>query len=548
MFDAYTLLIITISALIAFAFSYAIAMRKTARQIEKAVEANRREAEQESNASRILLEEQLRQSRTDNVELKQTHAELSKEIINHTQRVNDLTKKLSSAESEAVHAKSQLQDNNTRLADTEKQLNQERKETQLLRSDNAKLHTRTQGLQELAEERHELARKAETLTAELAEQQKEYEKKQTHQEATLQATEEKIASLKNTEERLKKEFENLANRIFDNKSAQADGNSKKQLEAVLAPFRQQIGDFKAQVNKAYQDESLERRSLQKEILGLKDLNQQMAQEALNLTQALKGDNKTQGNWGEMVLESILEQSGLREGQEFELQAHLHSDEGVSRKPDVIVHLPENKDIIIDSKVSLVHYEQHISANTEDERQQALTLHLRSMKGHIKDLGEKRYENLQGVRTLDYILMFVPIEAAFYSAIEQDPGLVQYALDRNIMIVSPTNLLVALRTIQNIWRYEHQNENAKAIAEKAGAMYDKFCNFVVDMEKIGNNLETTHKNYNLAMNKLSTGRGNLVRRAKEFQDLGVKTQKSLPTTLADRSELDTEEVLQEASNN
>ncbi|RUO60584.1 DNA recombination protein RmuC [Pseudidiomarina insulisalsae] len=351
-------------------------------------------------------------------------------------------------------------------------------------------------------------------------------------ESTLKHAEEKQRLLEASEERMKKEFERLAQQIFEQKSERLQQNSKQTLEVTLAPFKQQLEAFKKQVETQYTEELKQRASLTTELTTLKELNKQMAAEADALTRALKGDSKTQGNWGEVVLERILTQSGLREGHEYETQSHHRDEDGKSFKPDVVVHLPNDKDVVIDSKVSLVAYERYFNSDDDKERAAALTEHVNSLRNHIKGLGKKNYQQLESVRTLDYVLMFIPIEPAFLLAVDRDPELIRLALDNNIMLVSPTNLLVALRTVNNIWQYEYQNQNAQRIAGDAAKLYDKFVGFIEDMQKIGNSLETVRKHYDGAMNKLSTGRGNLVGRVEKFKEMGVQTSKSIDSKLLD----------------
>jgi DNA recombination protein RmuC len=345
--------------------------------------------------------------------------------------------------------------------------------------------------------------------------------------AEKKAQEDQLKLLNDSERRLSEQFENLANKIFEQKAESLKSQSKETLEATLSPLRTALTDFKSQVQNSYQNEALERRSLKQEIVSLKDLNLSMTKEAANLTSALKGDNKTQGTWGEMILDTILQQSGLRQGHEYDIQCSHRDEDGSLRKPDVIVHLPDNKDVIIDSKVVLKHYEQFCSAQTDAEREIALRGHKAAIKSHIKLLSEKKYEDLKGVNTLDYVLMFIPIEPALHLALQHDGSLFEEALDKNIMLVSPANLHVALRTIQNIWRYEHQTQNAQQIATKAGALYDKFVGFMEDMNKIGRGINQVGTAYNEACKKLSEGRGNLKNQANAFLELGVKPKKSLP---------------------
>ena len=358
----------------------------------------------------------------------------------------------------------------------------------------------------------------------------------------MEATEEKLVHWKSTEARLIKEFENLSQRIFDEKSARFTEQNKESLTSFLSPFKQQINDFRQQVSSVYGEEIKERRSLQNEIRSLKELNQQMANEAVSLTRALKGEKKLQGNWGERVLGRVLEESGLREGHEYVQQVSLEKTEGGRQQPDVIVHLPDGKDIIIDAKVSLVDYSRYHEAEDEKKREQALAGHVKCLRNHIKELGKKDYSALEGVRTLDYVLMFISIEPAFYAAVEHQPSLFQEALDHNIMLVSPTNLLVALRTIENIWRYERQNHNTQKIADKAGNLYNKLHGLTEDMLKLGSNLKTLGNTYDAAMNKFKSGRGNVLKQAQEFVDLGVKVKKELPADLLDEALADSSVAL------
>ncbi len=361
-------------------------------------------------------------------------------------------------------------------------------------------------------------------------------------EKEQQAWQEKVALLQAAEQRLQEQFENLANKIFDKKQESFAQNSKAGLDALLNPLKEQIEGFKKQVTDQYVREGQERASLKTEIMGLKELNQKITEEAAALTKALKGDNKQQGNWGELVLERVLQESGLREGHEYETQVSLKNDSGKTYQPDVIVHLPNEKDVVVDSKVSLAAYERYYNAQDDEAGRDAyLSEHVNSLRTHIKELGKKDYQQLQGIRTLDYILMFVPIEPAFLLAVEKAPDLIKLALDNNIMLVSPTNLLVALRTINNIWQYEYQNQNAQKIAANAAKLYDKFHGFVSDMEKIGKSLESVQKNYEGAFSKLSSGRGNLIRQVESFRTLGVQSAKKLDKQLLEQA-LDLDEEI------
>lgn len=351
-----------------------------------------------------------------------------------------------------------------------------------------------------------------------------------------QHNEEKIQLLHNAEAQLKIQFENLANRIFEERGKQFSEQNKTSIEHLVLPLKQQLGDFKSRLEAVYDNESKDRISLREEIASLRRDTAKMNQEALNLTRALKGDKKAQGNWGEMILEKVLEQSGLRKGIEYETQGAFRDADNQLFKPDVIVRLPEDKDVVIDSKVSLLAYERYCSAEEERERVQALKEHSDAVRNHIRALSDKDYSSLQGLRSLDFVLLFMPIEAAFMAAFQADEKLFSEAFEHKIVVVTPTTLLATLRTIQNIWRYEQQNENAKAIADKAGALYDKIRGFVEDLERLGNQLATVNKTYGAVMNKLTTGQGNLVRQADSFVELGVKVKKKLPKSVTERAGL------------
>jgi DNA recombination protein RmuC len=309
-----------------------------------------------------------------------------------------------------------------------------------------------------------------------------------------------------------------------------DQQNKLSLEGLLTPLKEQLEGFKKQVSDSFGAEAKERHTLVHEIRNLQQLNEQMTREAVNLTQALKGDNKQQGNWGEVVLARVLAESGLREGHEYETQVSLQNEAGKRYQPDVIVHLPDDKQVVVDSKMALVAYERFFNADSDDERQQALSSHLTALRAHIKGLSQKDYHQLKGIQSLDYVLMFIPVEPAFQLAIEADPSLVSDAMEQNIILVSPTTLLVALRTIDNLWRNERQNQNAQLIAERAAKLYDKLRLFLTDMEQLGSSLDKASQTYQGAMNKLLTGRGNVLRQAESFKALGVEVKRPMPDSL------------------
>jgi len=348
------------------------------------------------------------------------------------------------------------------------------------------------------------------------------------------ASQEKIRLLDEAKESLRIQFENLANQIFEKKSKSFEEDNQKQLQLLLKPFREQINEFSKQSQSQFLHEAKERHLLKDEILRLKELNIRISEDAINLTNALKGDNKTQGNWGEIVLEKILEESGLRSGHEYETQGSYSGEDGRLLRPDVVVHLPQEKDIIIDSKVSLIAYDTFMREDVPDKKADALKRHITSIELHVKSLSEKRYENIKGIRSLDFVLLFMPIEGAFLLALEHDETFFRKAYNKNIIIVSPSTLLVTLRTIEHIWRREYQEENAKEIASSAEALYDKFVGFLDEMQLIGEQISKTGDTYERAMNKLSTGKGNLIRRSENMRKLGLKPKKQIPISLLEET--------------
>jgi DNA recombination protein RmuC len=360
---------------------------------------------------------------------------------------------------------------------------------------------------------------------------------QTLQEQENKAAVAKLKILEESEKRLAEQFENLANRIFDEKHEKFSETSKAGVENLLKPVKDQLDNFRKKVEDVYDKESKDRTSLFNEITSLKQLNERMSADALNLTKALKGDNKAQGNWGEIQLERILEASGLVKGREYEVQVSATNEEGKRYIPDVIVHLPEKKDVIVDSKVSLLAYDRYHSAETEEERQVAIKAHVASVRGHVNALGEKGYEDLEGVNSLDFAIMFVPIDAALLLALEHDRELTDVAFTKNVWLVSPMNLVGTLRIIYNIWRFEYQNRNAVEIATQAGRMHDKFVSFVESLQEVGKHIDKTQFAYEKAHKQLSTGAGNLVGKAQQLEKLGAKAKKALPDSLVQAAELD-----------
>ncbi|RPI17375.1 MAG: DNA recombination protein RmuC [Ignavibacteriae bacterium] len=333
------------------------------------------------------------------------------------------------------------------------------------------------------------------------------------------------------------EFKNLANEILEDKSKRFTEQNKSNLDEILKPLSEKIKTFEQRVNEVYVNETKERASLAEQIRNLHVLNQQMSKDANNLTRALKGDSKIQGNWGELILETILEKSGLVKDREYKIQMSFTSEEGRKQRPDVIIYLPESKNMIIDSKTSLTAYEAYCSSESDEDRDASLKEHITSLRNHIKNLNSKTYQSLYELQSLDFVLMFIPIEPAFALAMQNNPELFDEAFDRNIVIVCPSTLLATLRTIANIWKQERQNKNALEIARQSGLLFDKFTNFVEDLISLGKRLDGAKEDYEEAMKKLYQGQGNLVSKALKIKELGAKATKNLPALLVERADGD-----------
>jgi DNA recombination protein RmuC len=355
--------------------------------------------------------------------------------------------------------------------------------------------------------------------------------------ADYQNLQQRMAENKNEIEQLQQkfttEFKNIANTLLEEKSRTFTEQNKNNIDGILKPLNEKIKDFEKKVEETYDRESKQRFSLEREIKNLQELNLQITREASSLTSALKGQSKTMGNWGEVILESILEKSGLVKDREYLVQECLTTEEGKRYQPDVILLLPENRCMIIDSKVSLVAYEKYCSAEDEDEKAVELKNHIQSVRTHIKTLGAKSYQNLQDVQTLDFVLLFMPVEPAFSLAVQTDYNLYQEAFERNIVLVTPSTLLATLKTIESIWRQEKQNRNALEIARQSGALYDKFEGLLRDLIDLGNKIKSSQKTYEDAMRKLHTGNGNLIKKVEDIRKLGAKVTKTLPQSLVDR---------------
>lgn len=343
---------------------------------------------------------------------------------------------------------------------------------------------------------------------------------------------EKLALLQSAREELTHQFKNLANDILEEKSKRFSEQNQQSLGQLLDPLKTKLQEFQGKVEQVYVQEGKDRSALAEQVRQLMELNKTVSQEANNLTKALKGSNKTQGNWGELVLERVLESSGLRKGEEFDVQESHTLEDGRRLQPDVVVHLPDDRHLVIDAKATLVAYEDYANAEDDKHRDAALKRHLDAVRSHIKGLSDKNYQDLYGLKSLDFVLMFIPIEPAFMLAVTHDRELFMDAWNKNVLLVSPSTLLFVVRTVANLWRQEAQTRNAQDIAKRGAELYDKLAGFVEDMESLGTRLNQAQKDYDGAINKLSTGRGNLIRQAEMLKKLGVKPSKSLPAPMVE----------------
>lgn len=341
---------------------------------------------------------------------------------------------------------------------------------------------------------------------------------------------ERALELEQIQKRLTTEFENVANSILKIHSAEFTSLNQKNIGDILAPLKEKISTFEKKVEDSYEKTLRDQTDLKAELKKLQDLNIRISDEAHNLTQALKGDVKKQGNWGEFVLERVLERSGLTNGREYEREVVDENSEGKQIRPDVIIHLPDKKHLIVDSKVSLIAYERLVNESSDEHRAIHLADHLKSLRSHIKMLSDKHYTTAKNLNSPDFVLLFLPIESSFSIAVQGDQELFNYAWDHKVVIVSPSTLLATLRTIASIWKQENQTKNALEIASLGASLYDKFVNFVQDLEKVGKGIETAQSSYSNALGKLHTGKGNLVRTSEKLKELGIKTQKALPDHL------------------
>lgn len=387
--------------------------------------------------------------------------------------------------------------------------------------------TQLQQVVKLEQQREKLLAELNELSMKLAKREADF----TNLQVRNNEQKEEVAQL---QEKFSKEFENLANKILDEKTNKFTELNKENIKGILNPLQEKILHFEKKIEDTHKESIGHHASLKEQILGLKDLNQQMSKEAINLTKALKGDSKMQGNWGELVLERVLEKSGLEKDREYFVQQSFTTEEGNRVLPDVVIHLPDNKKMIIDSKVSLTHYERYVNEEDSNLQEQYLKEHVSSIKRHVEQLGEKNYHDLYKMESPDFVLLFIPIEPAFAIALNQENSLYNKAFEKNIVIVTPATLLATLRTIDTMWNNEKQQRNAIEIARQAGALYDKFHNLMVDLTAVGKDMDRAKGNYAAAMNKLFEGRGNLITSVEKIKKLGAKAKKTLPDNLLEKA--------------
>lgn len=376
-------------------------------------------------------------------------------------------------------------------------------------------------------EREQIRQQKESLSIQLTKKEADFEN-------LWQRNKEQKQEVEELQEKFTKEFENLANKILEEKTVKFTEQNKENLKNILSPLQEKIQHFEKKVEDTHKESIDYHAALRQQIVGLKEMNEQMSKETLNLTKALKGDSKMQGNWGELILERVLEKSGLEKGREYQVQQSFQTEEGNRVQPDVVISLPDGKKMIVDSKVSLTAYERY--ANEEDDMQKAVFLkeHINSIKRHVEQLSDKNYHDLYQMESPDFVLLFIPIESAFAIALNEDNSLYSKAFERNIIIVTPTTLLATLRTIDSMWTNQKQQENALEIARQAGALYDKFEGFVSDLIKIGKKMDEAKAEYGNAMGKLVEGKGNLVGSVERLRKMGAKAKKILPESVLKRA--------------
>ncbi len=429
-----------------------------------------------------------------------------------------LEQRLTDTQNKIVQSEQALNANNLERVSLTQQLQYKSEQLQKLESEYT---TQTSQLQSLVEQNQQLSNR-------LAKLQTEHEQTQKHNA-------EKLALLEDAKAKLALEFKALANQIFEEKQQRMTRSSKETLDSIIKPMQKDISEFKQRMEQVHKEDIEARSALSQHLSQLKELNLQMSQDALNLTKALKSDSKVQGNWGEMILENILENSGLREGVEFDREKSFTDDEGKRLRPDVIINMPGKKHVIIDAKVSLTDYERAMSATEKADKEAAIKAHVKSLQKHIQELSAKDYQHIHNINSPDYVLMFVPIEGAYLMAIEADSSIFESAFTKNIAVVTPSTLYATLKLIEQLWRYEKQSSNVAKLTKQAGSLHDKFVTFIKSFEDIETHLGRAQKSYDTALGQLKDGRGNLVNQVKTLADLSGKAKKEIPEHLLDDNE-------------
>ena len=439
-----------------------------------------------------------------------------------------LRARIESLDSDLGRERGHLERAEVRLAELHAQLDR-------LSDEHAADRARLEQLPVLQSQLREAQQALQTSHSRLSEQQSRQAESEARAAALKQASEEKLALLAATEQRLRDSFQTLAQQLLDERAKRFGEQSQKEIGGIVEPLREQLKQFREALAATHAAEARERGALSQEIQSLKQLNQRISEDAINLTRALRGDSQAQGAWGELVLERILQASGLRAGSEYLVQTSFSDADGGRSRPDVIVRLPEERDLVIDAKVSLVAYERHVAAEDEALREQALREHIASIKRHVDQLSGRDYAGIDELRTLDFVLMFVPVEAAFVEAIRRDEGIYLYALERNVALVSPSTLLATLRTVAHLWKIERRNVNAQEIAQRAGRLYDYFASLVSEIETIGQQLDKAQKAQAAALRRLTEGgKGSIVLQVQSLAELGAQARKRLPENLVQRA--------------
>lgn len=423
------------------------------------------------------------------------------------------------------------------LSKAQYQSNSSSLETQITNLQNQILEQKN-SIEKATSERQNLQQEKESLAIHLAKKENDFDN-------LLERNKEQKQELNELQEKFTKEFELLANKILEEKTQKFTEQNKENIKNILTPLQEKIQHFEKKVEDTHKESIDYHAALRQQILGLREMNEQMSKETLNLTKALKGDSKMQGNWGELVLERVLEKSGLEKGREYEVQQSFTNIEGNRIQPDVIINLPDGKKMVVDSKVSLTAYERYINEDDETLKATILKEHINSIKRHVEQLGDKNYQDIYQMESPDFVLLFIPIETAFSIALNEDNTLYNKAFEKNIVIVTPSTLLATLRTIDSMWTNQKQQENAIEIARQAGALYDKFEGFVQDLIKIGKKMDEAKSEYGNAMNKLVDGRGNLITSVEKLKKMGAKAKKALPENILRRS-IENDEFLEESN--